>query len=120
MPHAVLAVNPFNVMLQLYQEGTALDRDFSFWLRSFRDPPIRTVEQLIEKCPRVDWLFWFLERAVRLEYIEADTVIVAGHAVHKHLARIASGECYTKLRGVDMPHTEGLRALREVLARTLN
>ena len=119
MAHALLVVNPFDVLLRLHQAGTEIDARFSFWLRSFRDPPIRTVRALIENCPRVDWLFWFLEQCVYLNLIDSLLVVDAGIAVRHHLELISSGGTYSARRNSEMPHTEGLKVLRAHLQKVL-
>jgi hypothetical protein len=116
MPHAFLAVNPFNVMLQLHQSGQSIDSHFSFWLRAYCDPPVRTVSALIEKCPRLDWLYWFFEHSARLEYVDTILVLDIGLAVRPHLDKIKDGRNYTKIRAAS-PHAEGLRVLKAVLVK---
>jgi hypothetical protein len=120
MAHPVLALNPFDVLLRLHHREVDVDKDFSFWLRHYRDPPIRTVSALIDNCPRVDWLFWFLEQLVLIEQLESVIVIAAGHVVYRSLELIKEGRVYSRDRGPVMPHTEGLNALRAVLRRDLN
>ncbi len=119
MAHALLTVNPFDVLLRLHQTGIKIDSNFSFWIRSFKDPPIRTTRALVENCPRVDWLFWYLEQCVYLNLIDSLLVVDAGIAVRHHLDLIVSGHTYSAVRNAEMPHTEGLRVLRVNLQRVL-
>ena len=120
MSKPFFSTNPFDVLLRLHQEGEQIDPNFSIWLRSFRHPPIRTVAALIEHCPRIDWLFWFLEQSAKHDLVARGLVINAGMLVRHHLDLIASGKTYTATRGSEMPHTEGLAVLRDFLRRVQN
>jgi hypothetical protein len=119
MPHRILKVNPFDVVLRLHQDGIPLNSDFTFWLRTFSHPPIRTIEALIAHCPRVDWLFWFLERLAHFDLVPKELVLRAGMSVDHHLTLIKRGDSYKHMRGVEMPHTEGLVVLRTILHEEL-
>lgn len=119
MAHPLLTVNPFDVLLRLHQGGTKIDSNFSFWLRAFRDPPIRTTRALIENCPRVDWLLWYLEQCVYLNLIDSLLVVDAAMDVRHHLELISAGGTYSAKRNSEMPHTEGLKVLRANLQKVL-